>query len=108
MAQSNSRSLRCIDRDSLNNKLRASCCGNVLLPRQARLTANTLIFLAGLENLWVILGLFRYWLSELQEPAEASAGGIKGALLRFGGVVDEGATVIVDGAREDLGHGLLT
>ena len=63
---------------------------------------------AGLENLWVILGLFRYWLSELQEPAEASAGGIKGALLRFGGVVDEGATVIVDGAREDLGHGLLT
>ena len=64
--------------------------------------------MAGLENLWVILGLFRYWLSELQEPAEASAGGIKGALLRFGGVVDEGATVIVDGAREDLGHGLLT
>ena len=56
----------------------------------------------------MILGLFRYWLSELQEPAEASAGGIKGALLRFGGVVDEGATVIVDGAREDLGHGLLT
>ena len=46
--------------------------------------------MAGLENLWVILGLFRYWLSELQEPAEASAGGIKGALLRFGGVARRG------------------
>ena len=77
---------------------------SLLTARRARLFKIA----AGLENLWVILGLFRYWLSELQEPAEASAGGIKGALLRFGGVVDEGATVIVDGAREDLGHGLLT
>ena len=69
----------------------------VLMPQMARL-----------ENLWVILGSLRCWLSEFQEPVEASAGGIKGALLRFGGVVDEGATVIVDGAREHLPHGLLT
>lgn len=64
--------------------------------------------LARLENLWVILGLFRCWLSEFQEPVEASAGGIKGALLRFGGVVDEGATVIGDSAGEHLPHGLFT